>query len=181
MSPPTGNGGATGAGSQILARLDTLEKKLDRLLAHLGADRPAGNNGAASGGRVASMQEIQGDKGDPKIGKMPKNWKGANFENMHASQCSPEFLDFWSDFLDYKADNPREGKEKYVKFDRLDAARCRRWAVEIREGRVSQAPAGGGASWDDGPPPARPTPRSAAPEDPWGGGGDWGSSGGDAF
>ena len=143
-----------GAGEQLLAEVAKLSAKVDRLLAHLGADKAAGNgngNGSAAtaGGRVATLQETAGEYGDPKIGKMPKNWHGASFDGCVASECSPEFLDFWSDFLDWKANNPRPGKEQYVEYNRRDAARCRRWAIEIREGRVKQSARGVAAT----PPP----------------------------
>lgn len=150
-----------GAGEEILKNQARIEAKLDRLLAHLGADRPSGA-WQTQGGRVASVDEVGGDRGDPKIGKDPARWKGQRCEGLRASQCPPEFLDVYADFLDWKADNPREGKEKYAKYERLDAARCRRWAVEIREGRVNQtggeapptprsneAPPAQNSSWDD--------------------------------
>lgn len=160
-----------GAGEEILARLAAMEAKLDKLAAHLGANGSASNGGAA-GGKVATTEQIKGDHGDPEIGRMPKNWNGDNFEGLRASQCSPEFLGFYADFLDWKAANPRAGKEKYAKYDSLNAARCRRWAVEIREGRHKQSarseqtaapPPGddydhGAAVWDRGGPPGRMPP-----------------------
>ena len=120
--------------SEAFARLteqnDRIEAKLDRLLAHLGANQPAqGSNGG--GGGVATVAQIRGDKGDPKIGKAPKNWHGPSFDGCVASECTPEYLDFHADFLDWKADNPRPGKEQYAKYDRADAARCRRWAMGV--------------------------------------------------
>jgi hypothetical protein len=169
------NGAQNGAGSAILAELAKTNAKLDALMKHfgLGASGQTSAGGATNGGEVGDAKDIEGQYGDPKIGRMPKNWKGDNFEGKRASQCTPEFLDFWANFLDWKADNPRAGKEQYAKNDRRDARRCRRWALEIREGRVRQeAPPDGGypSDWDnDGPPAARPTPRSAgsAPPADW--------------
>ncbi len=140
-----------GAGEQIRGRLDALEKKIDRLLAHLGADRPAGN-GASGAGAIATLAQIQGEHGDFEVGKPPKNWKGDSFEGYFTSECPPDFLDFYADFLDWKAGNPRPGKEKYAKYDSLNAARCRRWAIEIREGRHKPKPRTAAAA----PPPPPP-------------------------
>lgn len=144
-----------------------IEEKLDRLLRHLGADKPAsnGNGGNGSGGgAVATVAEIQGDHGDFEVKFEPRSWKGPSFKGSYISQCPPEFLDMLADMLDNFADNPLPGKEKSSKFKRLDAARCRRWAIEIREGRVkpkvqremAPPPGDNGASWSSGggnPPP----------------------------
>lgn len=168
-----------GAGEQILqavngvlAAVARVEGKLDLLVRHLGANRGATGEGAPAAGRVADLREIDGDKGDPKIRMVPKRWTGENYKGSRASRCSPDFLDMYADQLDWFADNPKEGEDpKKAKWDRLDAARCRRWAVEIREGRVQQ----------DGAPAASPTPRSQGEPDPWAGEGDtsggWGDEG----
>lgn len=149
-------------------RTDALEAKIDRLLAHLGATGNARTGGGGGGSDVASVRDIQGERGDPKIGKMPRNWTGENYEGCTASQCSPDFLDFYAEFLRWKADNPRPGKEKYAEYDRRDAARCRRWAIEIREGRHKQG--------------ARSAPAAAPPPDDggtvWSGGGGYSHDGG---
>ncbi len=135
----------------MLNRLDDIDRKVDRLAAHLGADRAAA--GTSQGGAVAPVSQIRGERGNPKIGKAPKNWDGPSFEGCVASECSPDYLDFHADFLDWKASNPRPGKEKYAQYDRADAARCRRWAIEIREGRYKQE-----ARVIEGPPPAEEPP-----------------------
>ncbi len=177
MSGAQGNGAGAGAAilqaiGGVLAAVVRIEGKVDLLIQHLGANRGASGAGAPAAGRVADLREIQGERGDPKIGKRPKTWEGDFPEGLRASQCHPDFLDEYAGLLDWKADHPREGKEKYADYDRRDAARCRRWAVEIREGRVKQeiAAAPPATSWDEGPPAARPTPHSAgnaAPADPW--------------
>lgn len=150
-----------GAGEDILKRLDGLEQKLDRLLVHLGADRAAGDGRGS--GAVATPAQIQGDKGDFEVKLDPQDWSGPSCKGLFVSQCPPEFLDVYADVLDHFADNPRPGKEKFAKYDRLNAARCRRWAIEIREGRHKpQAQAavpppppssGGPPDYDFGPPP----------------------------
>ncbi len=157
-----------GAGEDIMRRLaaqDTelaaLRKDVTRLLAHLGADR-ATSNGVSAAGTVATLMQIQGEYGDFEIGKMPKNWTGANFEGYLTSECAPDFLDFYADFLDWKAANPRKGKEQYAKYDALNGQRCRRWAIEIREGRhkpqrreaVPTPPPPGDYEWTSGGAPS---------------------------
>lgn len=151
-----------------------IEEKLDRLLAHLGADRKgngagngnAGAGDAPTGGAVATLADIQGQHGDfeVKASKNPRGWDGEICDGRMASECPPGFLEAYANFLDWKASNPLPGKEKSVKFQRLDAARARRWAIEIREGRVkpkvqremAPPPGDNGASWSSGgdnPPP----------------------------
>lgn len=121
------------AGEEILKRVGVLEQKLDRLLAHLGADRPIATSGQSAEGRVASLQEIGGERGDPKIRMVPKRWTGEPFKGYQASECSPDFLDCYAEQLDWFAN--KNADQKKAGWDRLDAARCRRWALEIREGR----------------------------------------------
>lgn len=173
------SGQGNGAGSAILAELASLRadnkalhEKIDRLMAHLGATRSAGTTGNDVA-RVVSPQDIAGDRGDPKIRMVPKKWTGENYKGSRASQCHPDFLEMYADQLDWFADNPKEGEDpKKAKWDRLDAARCRRWAIEIREGRVKQ----------DKAPDASPTPRSQGEpgRDEWGGGDTtgWGNDNG---
>lgn len=139
-----------GAGEDILKRLDALEQKIDRLVAHLGAN--GGNGGGNGDVAVAPVSDIQGQYGDVEIKKDPKRWTGRPLAPIRASQCPPDYLDIVADFLDWKATkNEADGKEKYAGYDRRDAARCRRWAIEIREGRVQQAPV---REVDDSPPPS---------------------------
>jgi len=149
-----------------------IEEKLDRLLSHLGADRSERNDsgsGDAGGGNVATVDQIQGDRGDfeVKAKKNPRGWDGPSCDGLMVSQCPPKFLEAYANFLDWKADKPQAGKEQYAKYDRLNAARCRRWAIEIREGRVKQAPA------------RHEAPRDMAPPPPDDNGTSWNSGGGD--
>jgi hypothetical protein len=177
MGAQNGNG----AGTAILAEVKALSSKVDALMKHFGLGGSGGANGSTNtggkgdGGNVAPVTEIRGKYGDPQIGRMPKNWHGPSYEDCMASECPPDFLDFYADFLDWKADNPREGKEKYAKYDRLNAARCRRWALEAREGRhrpkvraVAAPPPPGETTWDQGNAPPSddamgPPPDAGAP------------------
>lgn len=161
--------GAQGAGAGaailqavagVLAAIVRVEGKVDLLIQHLGANRGATGNGAPRAGRVADVREIQGDKGDVKIRFDPRDWSGPSCKGLRASQCSADFLESYATVLDGFADNPKEGKDP--KWDRLDAARCRRWAVEIREGRHRPdapgdvPPPPGDTQWNRGnaPPPS---------------------------
>lgn len=139
---------AVEAFAQLEAKIAGLEAKVDRLLSHLGADRQA--QSASESGAVAPLSDIRGEHGDVEIKKDPPRWKGSPIAPAWASQCPPEYLEIVADLLDFKADKPRPGKEQYAKYDRRNAARCRRWAIEIREGRVKQEPI---REREDGPPP----------------------------
>ena len=160
MSAPNGNG----AGTAILAEIKALNAKLDALMKHFGLGANGQPASGAAGANVATLAQIQGEHGNPEIGRMPKNWHGPSFEGLRASECAP-------DFLDWKADNPREGKEKYAKYDRLNGARCRRWAVEIREGRHKPrtrqpaAPPPGETTWSRGNAPPMHDAMEPPPDD----------------
>ena len=167
------SGEQSGAGTAILAEIRALHAKVDALMAHLGmhGNAAARGNGPAPSGDVADLADIQGQYGDVKIRMNPKRWTGEPMKGCTASQCPPDFLDVFAEQLEYFAG--RQEDPKKADYDRRDARRCRRWAIEIRGGRVKQgatADKGYPTAWDDGAPPARPTPHSAgnAPAgDPW--------------
>jgi hypothetical protein len=139
---------AVEAFAQVMDELARVDAKLDRLLAHLGVIRSE----ALPVSNVAPLSDIQGQYGDIEIKKDPKRWTGQPLAPIRASQCPPDYLDIVAAFLEWKAGkNDAAGKEKYAEYDRRDAARCRRWAIEMREGRVKQAPV---RERDDSPPPA---------------------------
>ena len=137
-----------GAGEDILKQLAKQEIMLARLCAHLGIDRSptnGGNSGNGNGGAnqdggaggVAPLAAIQGDRGDVKIRMNPRDWIGEQFKGRVASQCPPDFLDIYADQMDYFASKNPDPKK--AGWDILDGARCRRWAVEMRAGRVKPA------------------------------------------
>ncbi len=140
---------AVEAFAQLEAKIADLEAKVDRLLSHLGADRRSAQGGQGVGD-VAPVSAIRGPHGDVEFKKDPPRWKGTPLAPICASQCPPEYLEVAAELFDFKADKPRPGKEDFAKYDRLNAARCRRWAIEIREGRVKQEPI---REREDGPPP----------------------------
>lgn len=81
---------------------------------------------------VASDADLDGKYGDEQVKKDPPRWEGDRVAPCRMSECSPEYLDALADFLQWKADNPREGKEKYASYDRKSAARARGWAARKR-------------------------------------------------
>lgn len=85
-------------------------------------------------GLFASDKDMAGPKGDPIVRFEPRGWRGATHKDKHYSECSPEFLDALAEQLSWSAANPREGKEKYASYDKLDAARARSWARRLRAG-----------------------------------------------
>jgi hypothetical protein len=165
----------------VLNRLDEIDRRVERLAQHLGADRPAGAANSGTGGRVATAAAIRGKYGDPEIGKDPPRWEGEAIAPAYASQCPPDYLEAVADFFDWKADNPRPGKEKFAPRERERAGYCRRWAIEIREGRhkpgerpvTRLAPPPGedtsGTTWTSGNMAPPPTGMAPPPSDDTGG------------
>jgi len=108
-----------------------------------------------NGKRYATDHEMSGPKADPKIRFDPKrDWIDngkPSFKGRNASGCHPDFLDLYADQLDYfvsqaqkkidVGDQDTKLKDS-VKYDALDAARARTWAVRIRRtGYVEPPPA----------------------------------------
>ena len=122
MSEPQQNG----AGRAILAELRAMEARLMAEIRKLSAVVPA------SGGAVATDADLDGTHGDPDVKKDPKRWDGPSQAPCRMSECPPEYLDVLADFLNWKANKPREGKEQYADYDRRDAARARGWAARKR-------------------------------------------------
>jgi hypothetical protein len=112
--------------------------------------------------RVATDQEMSGERGDPKIRfDVKRNWTDLgkpSFKGRKSSECDPDFLDLYADGLDYfageaqKKINSGDQDPKLkdaARFDSLDAARVRGWAQRIRAVGYRPAPvippyAGGG-------------------------------------
>lgn len=112
--------------------------------------------------RIATEQEMSGERGDPKVRfDVKRNWTDLgkpSFKGRKSSECDPDFLDLYADGLDYfageaqKKINSGDQDPKLkdaVRFDSLDAARVRGWAQRIRTVGYKPAPvippyAGGG-------------------------------------
>ena len=144
----------------IDARLTIIEHKIDQLLALLrGSASPSGKaNGQRNGGNVASDQDLDSDKGNPKVYKDPpaKYWGGTSYAGFHLSDVSdPAYLDALAKYFDSCAFMAArdvangvdvERNEKTVRFKPLDAARCRGWAARLRARGVTAPTANGGSS-----------------------------------
>jgi hypothetical protein len=123
-----------------------IEKKLDMLLAHLGANgaRPAGKAGAS--GVVADDADLDSKWGDPEIKRSPPRWSGPNYDGRRFSEADPAFLDAMAGFLDWKAGKAEEENKVSASGNpvapliRKDAARARGWAARLRAGTPAAAP-----------------------------------------
>lgn len=89
-------------------------------------------------GLFAPDKDLDGPKGDPTVKFEPRGWipkRGAPpHKGRTYSRCDPEFLDALADALQWMAENPKEGADKYALYNRKDAARARGWARRIRGG-----------------------------------------------
>src|SRR4051812_11581168 len=76
---------------------------------------------------VASVSEINGTYGDPKISFDPRQWKGQSYKGTTASACPPEFLDSYAEALEWSANNPKPDQDpKRATYNRKDARLLRR-------------------------------------------------------
>lgn len=144
-------------------RIANLFGDLARTCAEICREMGGDPSAAMSGGEgaIASDEDLDGDHGNPAIKYDPKKWKGRSFKNRRYSDCPPDYLAAVASFLDWSAANPKEGKEQYARFDRMNAARARGWAKR----NAGMSPDGDEPS---GPPevPFAPPPFSAAPAAP---------------
>jgi hypothetical protein len=101
--------------------------------------------------RVEALERLSGmfvsDKdlddprfGDPVVKFDVRSWRGPSYVGKKFSQCPPDFLEALAESLQYSAEHPKEGKEKYAAFNRKDAARARSWSRRIRAGVVPPPP-----------------------------------------
>lgn len=100
---------------------------------------------AGSGPKVAADSDLDSQWGDEEIKKSPPRWKGEDFAGKKMSQTSPEFLECFAEFCDWKAERDDEKaatltgeeadkKRKYAGYSRKTAARARGWAARLRAG-----------------------------------------------
>lgn len=142
----------------IDARLTIIEHKIDKLLALLrgGASAQHGAGGAAP--NIAPDADLDGQYGDPKIGKDPpeRYWPSReSFVGARFSDAPPEYLDAvakWNDaraFMsqrDLDAGRDVEKNQKTLRYATSDAARARGHAARIRARAATAPPASGGTS-----------------------------------
>ena len=144
------------------ARLDALEKIVADLRVRLGELENA--KGLYLPDRELDTPRSLGAtvKFDPR-GHIGKSFKGARF-----CDCPPDYLDQLASVLSDMAERPKEGKEKFAPYNRLDAQRARSYARRLRAGWRPP-----GATPSDRPPAAgfrpaefRPAEFRAAPLSP---------------
>lgn len=131
----------------VIDTLKSMDQSLKALVAHFGALRvPVNGNVPPSRSAYTipneatdSMMDTQ--YGDPEIKtKDPRDWTGDVMRGAHFSQCPPEYLDQYAEFLDWMAEQAEaEGKTtqtgKPVAFyKRRDASLARGWAKRLRGG-----------------------------------------------
>lgn len=100
---------------------------------------PAGDAGGAPSPTPhvqseASEQDLDSPHGNPVVKFSPTRWGGEDFRGKRYGDCTPEFLDVLASSLEWSADNPQEGKGRFVEWNRKDAARARGWAARLRRG-----------------------------------------------
>lgn len=131
----------------VIDTLKSMDQSLKALVAHFGALRvPINGNVPPSRPAYAMPTEatdsmMDGQYGDPEIKtKDPRDWTGDVMRGAHFSQCSPEYLDQYAEFLNWMAEQAEaEGKTtqagKPVAFyKRSDASLARGWAKRLRAG-----------------------------------------------
>ena len=114
-----------GAGEEILVALKRIEGKVDSLIAQ---------KALAAMPTIADDASLDSKDGNPVVKITIKKWHGPVCKGRKYSECSPEFLDVLANTLTWMAENPQAGREKYSRYNMLDAARARGWAKRLRGG-----------------------------------------------
>jgi hypothetical protein len=136
---------------ETLAVLKSIDLSLRKLVVI--AERKAEERVKAAQGKpdssVASDRDLDGQYGDPEVKmKDPRDWTGEPQQGKRFSECPAEYLDLFADRLDYfagkNAESDDEADRKKARYQKLDAARARGWALRIRAG---YKPAPGGPAW----------------------------------
>lgn len=138
----------------ILSAIVKIESQLAELRALVGASPAAAPapTRATSTAAVASPEpevDIDGPHGNPEIRRDPPKWAGESFAGRRYSDATPQYLRELAGFKEWSARKNDEkaaagdsSAEKYARYDRLDAARARKWALRIegQQGRPAPAP-----------------------------------------
>ncbi len=105
--------------------------------------------GSAVGG-AASLPSVDIDSqhGDPEVRKDPPKWNGESCVGRRYSECPIDYLESMAGFLQWKAgkNDAEAGKEKYAKYDRLDAARALAWVSRKKTEASRYGTSGHGAN-----------------------------------
>jgi hypothetical protein len=83
-------------------------------------------------GLFATDADLASPKGNPTVRFELRDWRGPEQKGKRFSDCDPAFLDQLAEYLQWSADNPKEGKKQYAAGNRADAKRARTWARRIR-------------------------------------------------
>jgi hypothetical protein len=109
---------------------DMINAKLDSILAAIAEIR-------SRLPKPALDVDIDDQYGDPVIRKDPPKWDGASMVGRRFSECPPAYLRKHAGFLDWKAGKTEQegdpARQKYVAYDRKDAARARAWAERLEK------------------------------------------------
>lgn len=124
-------------------RLAAVESELAKWRAAFGAI-----GGGAGGGVALPSVDLDSEHGNPEIRKDPPRWRGESFVGKRYADASVEYLENLAEFLQWKAgkNDAEPGKEKYAKYDRLDAARALGWARRKTTEAARYGKSGNGAS-----------------------------------
>lgn len=129
---------------KLLTSIDLSLRKLVVIAERKAEDRVKAAQGKQDAS-VASDADLDGKFGDPVVkARDPRDWTGPSMQGLPFSQCPAEYLDLVADRLDYFiSQNPGEDEEdkKKLKYQKLDAARARGWALRIRSGKKPATPA----------------------------------------
>ena len=135
----------------LAARVEALERELGEL-----------RRLAPAPTRVASDRDLDGQYGNPIVRYPPRGWRGSpSYTGKRFSECPPEYLEVLAEEKAELAVRPKEGKERFARYDELDAARARGWARRLRAGwkpRTSPSQASGDFPGDPAPPPEADAP-----------------------
>ncbi len=130
---------------KIKALEATLAKHEKRLDAMADARVKATPGRQVPGGAVADDADLDGPYGDPEVKRDPPKWTGDSFAGQRCSACPSDYLRSLAGFWDWKAGKTEEegdpDRQKYVKWDRLNAARARGWAARNEGKRKGDPPA----------------------------------------
>ena len=107
--------------AEFIALLETIDKKLDKLLAASGV-----------GGAIADDADLDSQYGDPLVKFMPRDWHGTDYKGCNYSTTDPEFLGMLADALEFFAGRATEANKK--QWNLRDAARARGWKRRLESG-----------------------------------------------
>ena len=127
---------------ETLTVLKSIDESLRKLvvIAQQKAEARVRNGAASSGPTVAPDRDLDGQYGNGPVKFDPRDWTGTPCKGLRYSECPAEFLEMLAETHDYFAQKADETGEKtssgkpVAPYKRKEAARCRGWALRIRNG-----------------------------------------------